>query len=77
MLPDVFGRSRGSLAATVLWMMVCVVTGAWLATLPAFRMALQVAAGVLAFLGTVVLWNVDALREAWRQDRDASGEERP
>lgn len=60
-------RSRLSLLGTFAWALLVVIVGAalqpgWLG---------QIGLGVLAILGFFVLWNLDDLRVAWREDMEA------
>ena len=63
------GRSRGSLAATVLWIVGLILAASWVDNRLTLPTTVRVLGYVLAFFVTAILWNLDRVREAWRADR--------
>lgn len=61
-------RSRESVAATTLWLVALVFAASWIDTWVTLPATLAWMTYVLAFLGTVILWNLDRIREVWRAD---------
>lgn len=63
------GRSRWTLIAAGLWLVVWVVGVSAVETQPWFGLLCRIGSGVIGLLVFMFLWNLDSLRDGWRVDR--------